>query len=138
LQTNSEHIQFFTVSTDNTLLLQGTPRLPYTFNIKKPTTLIDILTSIKVDESTRLCSFDIDNTYTNIPIIDIKNTINKILNRNAVKVIVKEEILNLLNVELERNYIPVNEQYYAQNEGLATGSLTSATLAEVYIYIYNT
>lgn len=71
--------------------------------------------------------------YSNIPIADVKNTINEILNRNDGKVLVKEKILNPLNVELERNYLPVNEQYYTQNEGLATGTPTSATLAEVNV-----
>jgi hypothetical protein len=49
-----------------------------------------------------------------IPITNVKYTINEVLNRNDVKVVVKEEILNLLNVILE--------QYYIQNEGLAMGA----------------
>jgi hypothetical protein len=71
-------------------ILQDTLQLPYTFNVKNSTTLIHTLTQIKIDENTRLCSFDIENMYTNIPRKDVRNIINKILNRNNVKEIAKE------------------------------------------------
>jgi hypothetical protein len=71
--------------------------------------------------------------YTNIPTKDVRNIINEILNRNNVKEIAKEEILNLLNVILEQNYIQTNEQYYLQDKGLAMWAPTSAILSEVYI-----
>jgi hypothetical protein len=62
--------------------------------------------------------------YTNVPITNVKHTINGILSSSNIKEIVKEEILNILNVVLEQNYIQVNEQYYIQNEGLALGAPT--------------
>jgi hypothetical protein len=80
----------------------------------------------------RLRSFDIENIYRIIPTKDVRNIINEILNSNNVKEIAKEEILNLLNVILEQNYIQINEQYYLQNEGLAMGAPTSTLLSEVY------
>jgi hypothetical protein len=54
----------------------------------------------------------------------MRKTINEALNRNNLKEVVKEEILNLLNVILEQNYIRVNKQYYVQNKGLAMGAPT--------------
>jgi hypothetical protein len=59
--------------------------------------------------------------YKNIPTKDVRNIISEILNRNNIKEIAKEEILNLLNVILWQNYIQINEQYYLQNEYLANG-----------------
>jgi hypothetical protein len=53
--------------------------------------------------------------YMNIPTNEVRNIINEILNRYNVKKIVKEEILNLLNVILEQNCIQTSEQYYLQN-----------------------
>jgi hypothetical protein len=68
---------------------------------------------------------------TNIPTKDVRNTINEILNRNNVKELLKEEILNILSVILEQNYTWIKEQYYLQNVGLAMETPTSAVLAEV-------
>jgi hypothetical protein len=50
-----------------------------------------------------------------------------------VKEIEIEEILNLLDVVLEQNYVRINEQHYVQNEGLAIGAPTSAILAAVHL-----
>jgi hypothetical protein len=72
--------------------------------------------------------------YINIPTQDVTNIINQILNRNNIREIEKEEILNLLNVILDLNYIQINDQYYLQNEGLAMGASTWAILSEVYIH----
>jgi hypothetical protein len=103
------------------------------FNPKNSTTLMQELTQIKIDENARLCSFNIENMYTNIPTKDVRNTVNELLNRNNVKETENEEILDLLNVILEQNYIQINKIYYLQNEGLGMGALTSAMLSEVYI-----
>jgi hypothetical protein len=91
------------------------------------------LTQIKIDENTRLCSFDIENMYTNIPTNEVGSIIDEILNKNNVKETAKEEILDLSNVILEENYVQINEQYYLQNEGLVMGAPTLAVLSEVYI-----
>jgi hypothetical protein len=114
-------------------ILHDALQLPNTFNVKYSTALILTLMQTKVDENTKLCSFCIENMYTNVPITDVKNTMYEVLSRNNVNEREKEELLNLLNVVLEQNYIHINEQYYTQNEGLAMGVPTSAILAEAYI-----
>jgi hypothetical protein len=45
----------------------------------------------------------------------------------------KKEILNLLNVILEQNYIQHNRQWYKQDNGLAMGAPTSAILMETFM-----
>jgi hypothetical protein len=42
----------------------------------------------------------------------------------------KEEILNLLNIILEQNYIQHSGRWYKKNDGLAMGAPTSAILVE--------
>jgi hypothetical protein len=101
--------------------------------LKNSNTLIRTLTQIKIDENTRLCSFDIENMNMNIRTKEVRNIINEILNMNNKKEIAKEEILSLLSVILEQNYININQQYYSKYEGLAIGAPTSALLSEVYI-----
>jgi hypothetical protein len=48
-------------------ILQDALQLPYTFNVRNSITLIHKLIQNKIDENTRLCSFDIEYMYTNIP-----------------------------------------------------------------------
>jgi hypothetical protein len=45
----------------------------------------------KINENTKLCSFDIENMYTNIPTTEVKDIINDLLNKNNTKERVKEE-----------------------------------------------
>jgi hypothetical protein len=72
--------------------------------------------------------------YTNIPVSDLPNIIRDIITRNNATTKGEcTEILNLLELIIDRNYIQHNDQYYKQTEGLAMGAPTSAILAEVYI-----
>jgi RNase adaptor protein for sRNA GlmZ degradation len=71
--------------------------------------------------------------YTNIPTTEVKNIISDLLNKNNKNEEEKKEILNLLDIVLEQNYLCTNEQYYTQNKGLAMGAPTSAILAEEFL-----
>jgi hypothetical protein len=113
-------------------ILRETLQLPYTFNVRNSTALINALMKNKINETTKMCSFDIANMYTNIPTTEVRNIINEVLNMNNIKEVEKEEILNLIHVVLEQNYIQINTEYYVQKEGLAMGAPTSAILAEVF------
>jgi hypothetical protein len=56
--------------------------LLYTYNIRNSIHLMAGLQSIDLNKDIRICSFDIENMYTNIPKIDIINIINNILENN--------------------------------------------------------
>jgi dTDP-glucose pyrophosphorylase len=45
----------------------------------------------------------------------------------------KEELLYILDMILEQNYLQFNNQFFKQNERLTTGAPTSAILAETFI-----
>jgi hypothetical protein len=87
---------------------------------------------MKINEDMRMCSFDIENMYTNIPksyVININNilkTISEIVKTN------QKEIMHILKTVMEQNYFKF-EQYYKQMEGLAMDAPTSAILAKTYI-----
>jgi hypothetical protein len=68
-------------------------------------TLAHSLKQVKIDKNTQLCSFDVEITYKNIPIHEVKSTVKNIVekNNNTSKE-EKKEILELLNVILEQNY----------------------------------
>jgi hypothetical protein len=54
-------------------------QLPYVYNVKDSIKLIHNLENLQIDGNTRLCSFDIENVYTNIPIHEIKNILTYLL-----------------------------------------------------------
>jgi hypothetical protein len=52
------------------------------FNVQNTNTPAHSLTLIKINEDTRLCSSDIGNMYTNIPIHQVQNVVESIMNKN--------------------------------------------------------
>jgi hypothetical protein len=72
--------------------------------------------------------------YTNIPTVEVKQIIKDILDRDYhTKLDDKRELLGLINVILEQNYIQFNDHFYKQHSCLAMGAPTSAILAETFI-----
>jgi hypothetical protein len=90
-------------------------KLPNAFNVKNTYHLTQVLKNSKIDENTKLCSFDIENMYTNIPTYELKNIIENIIyNNHYTSKEQKEELLYILDTILEQNYLPFNNQYYKQ------------------------
>jgi hypothetical protein len=58
-------------------------RVPYTYNIQNTKQLITELKTIEISKDTRICSFDIENMYTNIPKTEATNIIANILKINS-------------------------------------------------------
>jgi hypothetical protein len=61
-------------------LLQYHLKLPNVYNIRNSSHLMTDLQTIEINENIRLCSFDVENMYTNIPKDDI-NIISNIINK---------------------------------------------------------
>jgi hypothetical protein len=91
------------------------------------------LEKLHTDDSIKLCSFDITNMYTNIPINETKQIISEVLNNNRRPKIEKQEIESLLNTIFEHNYFQFNDQFHKHDEGLPMGAPTSAFIAETFI-----
>jgi uncharacterized coiled-coil protein SlyX len=101
------------------------------------------LKTIEINSDTRMCSFDIENMYTNIQRKEVTNIINNILENNIeIETNTREEIIFIMSVIMKQNFFQFDQQYYEQTEGLAMGAPISAILAEVFIqymehkYIY--
>jgi hypothetical protein len=64
----------------------------------------------------KLCSFDIENMYTNIPISKLKNIITNILNKDRqTSKEEKEELLYILDMIPKQNYLQFNSKFYKHN-----------------------
>jgi hypothetical protein len=92
------------------------------------------LQTFELNRDMRICSFDIENMYTNTPKRDAINIINNILESNPeINMNTWKEILHILQIVKEQNYFQFDQQYYKQTDGLAMGAPTSSILAETYI-----
>jgi hypothetical protein len=63
-------------------LLHNHLKLPNTNNIQNSTHLMADLQIIELNDNMRLCSFDVENMYTNIPKTEIINIISNIINED--------------------------------------------------------
>jgi hypothetical protein len=86
-----------------------------------------------MNENIKLCSFDIVNMYTNIPITETTNIIHDILDNNIhTPTQTIHELKTLLHTILGQNYVQFDNEYY-QQDGLAMGAPTSAIITEIFI-----
>jgi hypothetical protein len=88
--------------------------LPNTFNIKNILNLIDELNNININQNTRICSFDITNMYTNIPLNILKNIIRNTLSKGEIPQVIIYEIDRITRLVLEQNYFQHNKIFYKQ------------------------
>jgi hypothetical protein len=71
--------------------------------------------------------------YTNIPVQEVKSIVKDVIEKYYnTSNYGKDEILDLLNVTLEQNYIQHNGQWYKQDNG-PMGAPTSAILTETFM-----
>jgi hypothetical protein len=107
--------------------------LPYTFSIRNSDDLIKDLNNIDINTDIRICSFDINNMYSNIPTYELINIITSIANGNDIHEELIKEIKLLTELIIKRNYFELNSNLYLQSQGLAMGATSSALLSELYL-----
>jgi hypothetical protein len=96
-------------------ILNNYLHLPYTYNVQNPIHLMTDLQVIELNKDMRLCSFDIENMFTNIPKIGIINTINTILENLGTETNIQKEIIHILRTMIEQNYFQFDQEYYKQH-----------------------
>jgi hypothetical protein len=75
------------------------------YNVCNFDQLVTELKTIEPNNNTRICSFDIENMYTNIPRNVIINIINNILDNNVeIQFNIRNEIIYILKRVMEQNY----------------------------------
>jgi hypothetical protein len=63
------------------------------------------LKTIEINNDTKICSFDIENMYTNIPRKEVINIIKNILENNIkIETNTREEIIFIMSVIMKQNY----------------------------------
>ena len=114
-------------------LLKNKIKLNNNYTIKNSYHLTEHLKNIKVNENTKLYSFDVKNMYTNIPITETINIITQKLIKNKEDDILIKQITSTLKTILNQNYFQHNQIIYQQTDGLAMGAPTSAIISEIFL-----
>jgi hypothetical protein len=105
----------------------------YTYNVHNSICLMADLQAIKLNKYMQICSFDIENMYTNIPKINTISIICNLLGGNPeINMNIQKEILHTLKMVMEQNYFQFDQHYYKQTDELMVSAPTSTVLAETW------
>ena len=83
-------------------------------------------------------SFDVDSLFTNIPLKETINICTKFLYKSVdiIEGINKYEFENVFSLATQESYFMFNDILYKQKDGVAMGSPLGATMASVFLSIY--
>jgi len=81
-----------------------------------------------------MITLDIKDFYVNLRKQGIIQATAIWMDRNSLGTDTKEQIIQLLKIIIEQNYLQYNNQYFKTENGIAMGSPISGTLAK---YTYN-
>jgi hypothetical protein len=95
-------------------LLKHTIQLPNVFNVQNSEALMHSLKQTNTHFNIKMCSFDIKNMYTNIPLDELINIIHTTLTHNNIPNDHKNEIITLVKVILRQNYFQYNDELYTK------------------------
>ena len=109
--------------------------LPYTFNVKNTTDLLQKLQDTPVAPHFTLASLDITNLYSNIPVKETRTILTDTLKYHQTDPQTQQELLMWYDVTTRQNYFTHNHDIISQNDGLAMGAPSSGLIAELF---YNT
>jgi hypothetical protein len=101
--------------------------------LNKTYLIIKELNNININHKIRICSFDITNMYTNIPLNTLTTIIRNTLSKWGIPQPVINEIDRITKLITEQNYFHHNNLFYKQKEGLAMGAPSSSVLSELYL-----
>ena len=110
--------------------------LPNTYTVQNSNEMVQELQKLYIGKYHKMITLGIKNLYVNLPKQGIIQSTAIWMDRNKVCTDIKEQqILQLLKVITEQNYFQYNNQYFKSEKGIAMGSPTSATLAEIYLQL---
>jgi hypothetical protein len=89
---------------------------------------------MEINEDMRMCSFNKEKVYTNIPKAEVVNITENMIENSPGTITTNKKINNKhINKDIGTKLLQFDQQDYKQTEGLAVGAPTSTILAELYI-----
>jgi hypothetical protein len=91
-----------------------------------------------MNQNTRICSFDITNMYTNIPLNTLTNIIRNTLSKEEILQVIIYEIDRITILVFQQNYFQHNNIFYKQKQGLPWGPLHPPHYQKYFYNLWNT
>lgn len=105
----------------------------YGCSVKNSLDLVDKIKNVTLRRGHILCSFDLQDMFTNIPVQDAIECLRKHLIRNNAP---DEEIhacMEIAKTCMQQNFFQFREKFYKQHSGLSMGSKLSPLLANLFM-----
>jgi len=112
--------------------LNGYLNLDYQFNVTDSLTLANDLIKLKIDQNSRMITFDIKDLYVNIPIEETLQITEAYLSKHNNERIT-QQIIMLIQTILNQNYFSFQNKIYRPEKGVSMGSPISNTIAEIFL-----
>lgn len=103
------------------------------FTVKNSLDLIDKIKDVPVPYNSKLVSFDVTSLFTNIPVQDCKDVVNRLIFNSQLTFEKKDELSQMMNLCIDQNYFKFNGDCYTQ-PGVAMGSPLSPLPTGRYLY----
>jgi len=107
--------------------------LPYAYNIKNTSQLIQELKQTPLTPTSAFASLDITNMYSNIPTEETKHILHSSLTRNEIDRHTITELMSWYEIVTQQNYFKNNDQIIIQKDGLAMGAPSSSIISEIFL-----
>jgi len=112
--------------------LNGYLNLDYQFNITDSLTIANDFIKLKIDQNSRMITFDIKDLYVNIPIEEtLQITQAQLLKHNNERI--TQQTIMLIQTILNQNYFSIQNKIYRPEKGISMGSPISNTIAEIFL-----
>ena len=107
--------------------------LPNTYNVENIGELLGKLKNTPILPHFKLASLDITNLYTNIPVMETRDILSNMLERNSLDSQTKQESIKWNDTITNQNYFTHNGKTLIQNDGLAMGAPSSGLISEIFL-----
>jgi len=129
---NWQHAPAYKLAKLLTEKIQQLASLPYAYNIKKKSQLIQELKQTPLTPTSAFASLNITNMYSNIPIEETKHILYNSITHNAIDQHTITELINWYEIVTQQNYFENNDQIILQKDGLAMGAPSSSIISEIF------
>jgi hypothetical protein len=107
--------------------------LPYIFNVKNTTDLLQKLQNTPMAPHFTLVSLDITNLYSNIPVKETRTILADTVKYHQTDPQTQQELLMWYSVITRQNYFAHNQDVISQHDGLAMGAPSLGLIAELFL-----
>jgi hypothetical protein len=127
---NYRHAPAYNIAKFASHWLKSNYELPYTYNVQNSIQFANQIKNLHIQGGHKMMTLDISNLYTNIPVKEVIQIIEKKLNSNPnLNSFVKIEILRLIKTTTEQHYFTFHNNFWKQETGTPMGSPISSIIA---------